>query len=283
MMAQRQRTADGLVAILNNQRDFEILQQEGWYRIPVTNAPRRWPPRWLAFYQTKIFGEDAYCVRYYGEVAQIERLPRPALFPQERPNPKSDKVYHKISLRDVKMLPQPIRSLRPRRIVFIPTTWQKLITATDFNDLFDDSPLEDNLWRSLRSWQIRAERQWMEDVGSQRFLLDFAIFCNGGKIDVETDGDSYHIGKEEGGRDNLRNNALTTAGWQVLRFSTAQIRERTADYCVPEILKTINRLDGLLDESAAPRIFYQTDTGTAEQLSLLEAGAEYGVDAELED
>lgn len=281
-MSQRQKPSDGLVAILNDQRDFEILQREGWYRIPVTNAPRRWPPRWLAFYQTKIFGEDADSVRYYGEVAKMEVLPRAALFPQERPNPKSDKVYHKISLRDVKMLPQPIRSLRPRRIVFIPTTWQKLITATEFNDLFDDSPLEDNLWHSLRSWQIRAERQWTVDVGSQRFLLDFAIFCNEGKIDVETDGDSYHIGKEEGGRDNLRNNSLATVGWQVLRFNTAQIRERTADYCVPEILKTINRLDGLQDESAAPRIFYQTDEGTAQQLSLLEGEEEYDADDALE-
>lgn len=274
-MTRRQQTSDGLVAILNDQRDFEILQREGWYRIPVNSAPRRWPPRWLAFYQTKIFGEEAYSVRYYGEVAQIERLPRSALFPHERPNPKSDKVYYKLSLRDVKTLPQPIRSHRPRRIVFIPTTWQKLIAAVEFNDLFDDSPLEDDLWRNLRSWQIRAERQWMEEVGSQRFLLDFAIFCNGGRIDVETDGDSYHIGVEEGGRDNRRNNALATAGWQVLRFNTAQIREQTAEYCVPEILKTINRLDGLQDEAAAPRLFYTTSEGMAEQLSLLEGGEEY--------
>ena len=282
-MTRKKQPSDGLVAILNNQRDFEILLREGWYRIPVRNAPRRWPPRWLAFYQTKIFGAEAYSVQYYGEVERIARLPRAALFPLERPNPKSDKIYFKLSLRDVKMLPQPIRSLRPRRIVFIPTTWQKLITATEFNDLFDDSPLEDELWASLRAWQVRAERQWTVDVDSQRFLLDFAIFCNGGKIDVETDGDSYHIGLAEGGRDNLRNNSLVTAGWQVLRFNTAQIREQTADYCVPEILKTVNRLDGLQDESAAPRLFYSTDTGTAEQLSLLESGAEYDADAESED
>ena len=213
-------------------------------------------------------------MQYFGEVARMERLPRAALFPDEPPNSKSGNVYFKLSLRDVQMLPQPIRSLRPRRIVFIPTTWQKLITATDFNDLFDDSPLEDDLWASLRAWQIRAERQWTEDVGSQRFLLDFAIFCNSGKIDVETDGDSYHIGVAEGERDNRRNNALATAGWQVLRFNTIQILEKTADYCVPEILKTINRLDGLEEEAAAPRIFYPTDGGTAQQLSLLERDEE---------
>lgn len=274
-MTRRQRPSDGLVAILNDRRDFEILQREGWYRIPVTSTPRRWPPRWLAFYQTKIFGPEAYSVRYWGEVERIEQLPRPALFPHERPNPKSGKVYHKVSLRNLQMLPQPIPSLRPRRIVFIPTTFQKLITAQEFNDLFDDSPLEDELWRSLRDWRIQAERQWTVDVGKQRFLLDFAIFCNGGQIDVETDGDTYHIGVEEGGRDNRRNNTLATAGWQVLRFNTLQIREQTAEYCVPEILKTINRLDGLEDEAAAPRLFFTTGEGTAEQLSLLEDGEEY--------
>ena len=50
-MTRIHRPSDGLVAILNDQRDFEILQREGWYRIPVSSAPRRWPPRWLAFYQ----------------------------------------------------------------------------------------------------------------------------------------------------------------------------------------------------------------------------------------
>jgi len=278
-MTRRNRPSDGLIAILNDQRDLEILQREGWYRIPIASAPRRWPPRWLAFYQTKVFAEDRYAVRYYGEVEKIERVARSALFPQEGPSPKADKVYYKVSLRDLKALPQPIFSHRPRRIVFVPTTWQKLMAATEFNDLFDESPLEDNLWQALRAWDIRAERQWRLEVGKNYFFLDFAIFCNGGRnIDVETDGDSYHIGKEEGQRDNLRNNAVATAGWQVLRFNTQQIREQTVEYCVPEILKTINRLDGLQEESAAPRLFYPTDGGMAQQLSLLEGSEEYDVD-----
>ncbi len=277
-MKRNDRPSYGLIAILNSQRDFEILQREGWYRIPVNSAPRRWPPRWLAFYQTKVFEAERYAVRYYGEVAKIERVQRAALFPHEGPNPKSDKVYYKVSLRDLKMLPQVIRSRRPRRIVFVPTTWQKFTAASEFNDLFDESPLEDDLWKALRSWDIQAERQWPLDVDKQLFALDFAIFCNAGNIDVETDGDSYHIGKEEGERDNLRNNALATAGWQVLRFNTLQIREQTAEYCVPEILKTINRLDGLQEESVAPRLFYSTAEGTAQQLSLLEGGEEYDPD-----
>ena len=30
-----------LVAVMNNQRDFQIAQEQGWYRIPVKRAPPR--------------------------------------------------------------------------------------------------------------------------------------------------------------------------------------------------------------------------------------------------
>ena len=53
-----------LVAIMNNKSDFAIAREEGWYRIPVVSADRflrsRWPPKWLAFYQTKVFEDEAY-------------------------------------------------------------------------------------------------------------------------------------------------------------------------------------------------------------------------------
>jgi len=41
-----------LVAILPNKSGLAILQEEGWYRIPVDRAPRRWPPPRLAFSPT---------------------------------------------------------------------------------------------------------------------------------------------------------------------------------------------------------------------------------------
>ena len=47
-----------LVAIVNNLKDMRIAREEGWYRIPVASVRKwlkdRWPPRWLAFYQTKV-------------------------------------------------------------------------------------------------------------------------------------------------------------------------------------------------------------------------------------
>jgi hypothetical protein len=57
-----------LVAIINNRLDFNVAYEQHWYRIPVNNAKKllkdRWPPQWIAFYQTKIFGPEAYSINY---------------------------------------------------------------------------------------------------------------------------------------------------------------------------------------------------------------------------
>ncbi|MBN1936850.1 MAG: hypothetical protein JW934_19470 [Anaerolineae bacterium] len=47
---------------MNNIADFEIVRDDHWYRIPVSSQKKwleqRWPPEWLAFYQTKTFGVE---------------------------------------------------------------------------------------------------------------------------------------------------------------------------------------------------------------------------------
>jgi len=61
------------------------------------------------------------------------------------------------------------------------------------------------------------------------------------------------VGKEKSGSDNLRDNALKTEGWRVLRFNTQQVQEQMADYCVPTVVKNINRLGGLKQASSSPK------------------------------
>ena len=55
--------------------------------------------------------------------------------------------------------------------------------------------------------------------------------------------------------DTLRDNSLKTAGWDVLRFTTLQIREELDEYTVPTILKNINRLDGIEEGNLLARRF----------------------------
>ena len=91
------------------------------------------------------------------------------------------------------------------------------------------------------------------------------------KVDIETDGDTWHAAPEQIPEDNRRNNALAALGYKVLRFTTNQVREEMAAYCVPEIVETVNRLGGVQDPHGAPRTYSNTKDGVVQQMNLFEA------------
>lgn len=252
-----EQRGDVLVAIMNNLLDLAVAQNQGWYRIPVSSVEnwlkKRWPPKWLAFYQTKLFGEQAYSVRYYAQVIDIQKAFRYQLFPNDPIDEKSQRLYFKLILSPLQQLPKPIFSRRLRRIVFIQTTWDKFTNAFDINDLYDDSPLEDRMWAAFKRLKIYAERQELVTAKDHNYFLDFAIYCALGKIDVETDGDTWHADPERIPLDNLRDNSLETVGWRVLRFNTYHIREEMDEYCIHTVTENINRLGGLEEGNFLPR------------------------------
>jgi very-short-patch-repair endonuclease len=266
---------------MNNLLDFAIARDQHWYRIPMRSVERwlkaRWPPRWLAFYQTKVFGDEAYAVNYYARVLDIRQVFRWQLFPNEPRDEKGKRRYYQLLLSSLQRLPNPILSLRQRRIIFIPTTWHKFVNAVEINDLHDESPLEDRLWAELKRLRIEAERQYFVPAKVQRYALDFAIFCDQGNMDVETDGDTWHADPARIPLDNQRDNDLTGLGWAILRFNGSQIRETTAEYCVPTILESINRLGGLTTEGIIPRMFDPDHPEGPQQLTLFESGSDYEV------
>lgn len=246
-----------LVAILNDQRDFELAHDQHWYRIPCDKAEKwiggRWPPQWLAFYQTKVFGPQSHSVVWYAEVRGLRRVRRCELFPDQQRTWKSQRYYYQLLLDPLQRRSDPILSRRYRRIVFIPTTCEKFHSASEINDLFDDSPLEDRLWLEFKRLKIAAERQEFIGLDNEHAALDFAIYCAGGKIAVETDGDTWHANPQKAAEDNLRDNALEVGGWSLLRFTTAQIMDRLNEYCIPKIVDKINALGGVDEGGQVPR------------------------------
>jgi very-short-patch-repair endonuclease len=261
-----------LVAIMNDLHDFALAQREHWYRIPVDNVRRRlkdrWPPRRLAFYQTKNFGSERYAVNYVADVLSISERSRPELFPEEPSNTKSSRRYYQLLLSPLQRLAQPILSRRWRYIIFIPTTEQKFQSAVEINDLYDESPLEDRLWAELKRRQIAAERQFWVPVGENEYFLDFAIPCSQGGLALETDGDAWHHNPAKARQDNRRDNDLQTAGWQIFHFTTRQIMEEMASYCVPIITKNIDRLGGVDEGQAIPHYIAPDTPGGLHQLNL---------------
>jgi hypothetical protein len=152
-----------LVVIVNKKLDYAILREQFWYRISVNSVEKwikeRWPPKWLAFYQTMAFGAEKHAINYFAEVIDIRGVRRWQLFPDEPRDEKSNRRYYQVFVKSVKPLPKPIYSRRFRRIIFIPTTWEKFVNASEINDLFDESSLEDKLWAEFKRYNIPAERQ----------------------------------------------------------------------------------------------------------------------------
>ncbi len=238
-----------LVAIMNNKLDLALAREQHWYRIPIGNAQKwlkgSWPPQWLAFYQTKIFGSEAFSINYYARVLEIREVFRWELFPDGPRDNKAQQRYYQLILGPLERLEPAIASSRWRRIVFIPTDWQRFIKARELNDLYHESPLADALWQELKRLRIPAERQEFVTAKGRNYALDFAVYCAKGNIDIETDGDIWHSDPQRIPLDNLRDNDLETVGRQPLRFNTRQIKEQLGDYCLPTIVENINRLGGL--------------------------------------
>jgi len=167
--------------------------------------------------------------------------------------------------------------------VFIPTTWAKFEQAEQINDLFDDSPLEDQLWSEMKRLELGAERQWVVKLRQAIYSLDFALFCKNGRLDVETDGESWHLGRERAPLDNARDNALQIDGWKVLRYNTRQIRENFQAECLRGIEAGINRLGGLSADGLVPRVFYTRGTSSVQQLTFFDGSDKnYSIESEIE-
>ena len=109
-----------LVAIMNNRRDFDIARDAGWYRIPTKYSPQSVSETAvLAFYFTRVFGDEKWGVSWYAPIRGHELVRRCDLLPDEVNHPRADAACYKLQLGPVVQLELPIYSLRWRRITFI--------------------------------------------------------------------------------------------------------------------------------------------------------------------
>lgn len=241
-----------LVALLKEPKDFKILVELKWYRIP---ADKRATPRmvkdesikYIAFYQGKPFKTDAFQIKYYAKVNQIEKLKRKELFPNEIQNIKSENYYYKISINKLNQLKIPIISRKRRIIIFINSTLNKFKKAKEINDLFLGSRIEEKMWQSLLENQIPAEREFHQKVFNQNFFIDFALFCKNIKLALECDGDKYHLAEKDVKYDKSRDNALKSKGWNVLRYTSKEINYEI-DRVITQVKDSVNQYGGIKNE-----------------------------------
>jgi hypothetical protein len=172
-----------LVAIMNNQRDFEIARDEGWYRIPQSHAPASTTEAAvLAFYFTKAFGSEKWAIHWYASVRGHELARRRDLFPGEPGHPRAEEAYYKLQLGPLMRLGQPIPSLRWRRISFIETSWDRFTAAEEINDLYTSGA--DGLYVTLKDYGLFPEREFSIREGGVAYTVDLAIPCREGIVTI---------------------------------------------------------------------------------------------------
>ena len=164
-------------------------------------------------------------------------------------------------------LASPIVTTRRRQSVFIYSDLCRLPSAVTVNDLWCDSPLEDEFWRGLKARNIPAERQWPtygQDAAPA--IFDFAVFCANEDIDIEVDGEQHHTVPDISRNDCRRDNASQLKGFRTLRFDSRRVRTDLDD-CLNDVEQMIRQCGGL-ERAAAPADAVLNAPGRPSQLPL---------------
>ena len=148
-----------LVAVVTQARDLARAQAEGWYRLPLAHAPPRLGCEVLALYQTGAWGAEGRCVRWWGWVQGMRVRRRRELLPDEADHPRADDLYLCFDLGPLRALGRPVPARRLRRVVFIPTTWGRLVQADDVAQL----------------WPRPARRQALAQALQREALMEAAL------------------------------------------------------------------------------------------------------------
>jgi hypothetical protein len=150
-----------LVAFLPSPRDLEIARVLGWYRIPLRTAPRVVAVDYLAFYQPATFGDDhKWCIEQFAPVKGHELVTRQQLFKDEAE--KADEEYFKITLGPLEELPQPLPAGNWKRLTFLYTTGDRLLSARTIDDLGVHDEERSVLFRALRE-RAKERQQYSAD------------------------------------------------------------------------------------------------------------------------
>lgn len=174
-----------LVAYVGRPSDFDIIRNEGWYRIPQDFAPKGLHAEYLAFYFGRRFGDEKWAIHYYARQVGHELARRRDLLPDEPDHPRAEAIYYKVQLGPLQKLAQPIVSLRWRRITFVHTTWDRFHDAAEINDLFiEGGPYVDRLYATLKERGIPSERDYRVDEAHPEYVVALSVPTRDGRIDV---------------------------------------------------------------------------------------------------
>jgi len=230
-----------LVGIVPRVSDFEIANRERWYRIPWSVIESWVTPGYIAFYFGQAFGGDAGTIRYYAQVHHAEVLKRIDLFPNQPRHPRAHMDYVRVHLDAPEERSEPITSRRQRRVVLLPTTWERFMTAEDLNDLYRGDEEEEVFYGRMVEQDLKPERAYYVRGANAYYLTDYAFHCRSRNLHVDVEQST--VGQ--------RGNSLRLArpdeaieppgGWSAMRLSRFDMTRRTEE--------SVRRVRELVDAS----------------------------------
>ncbi len=226
-----------LVAVVNNQADLCRAASEGWYRIPQRRAPRRTGADYLAFYQTGAFGSEseARAISYYAAIRRYRLLPRAALLPDEPDHPRAEEYYFRIDIGPLLRLAQPIPATSFRRLTFIHTTLERLLTAQNVTELKLEREPFHALWNALRANRLKP----LSNRLAGDWPVDIALRVRSGYLGIRLE-DTNDVRE-----------AAPPDRWTILRIPDSHIVSDLQG-CLREIGRALIDLGGALDSKPGP-------------------------------
>lgn len=153
MFDSTQQTTQLLVCIVTRPAEMQHIREQGCYRIPLQHAPRGLAVSYLAFYLTAAFGKQRWAIHEYAEVLSVSIARRCEILPEQADHPRAQQRYLRYSLGPLQALAVAVPSRRLRRITFIPTSLEQLLSARDVSEL----------WQSRSA--LGAEALWAAGIG----------------------------------------------------------------------------------------------------------------------
>lgn len=246
---------DTLIAALHSEADLETAASRGWMILPLSGGRlpeivRSGRLRYVAFYHGSLFSSTPFTVGEYAKATDVqvvcrkECLPLPGNEKQEALfRTRAEQEVLRISFSGLTVLDNPIVSNKERHFSYIETTHEKLRQATELNELFYETVAEETLWNEFRKRKIAAERRYPVQLRQGRLILDFAIFCKYGRINVECKGE-YFDEAAGGPSDAERSHLLHSRGWTVVAVTPDDVFYDTEDVMIL-ITDLIERFGGL--------------------------------------
>lgn len=154
-----------LIAFMPSPRDLELARLLGWYRIPLRTAPKDVAVDYLAFYQPATLGEGhKWRIEFFAPVLGHELVTRADVFADEAKGPRALEEYFKLQLGPSQELPQPIPAGKWKRLTFLYSTGERLLSAEMIDGLSVQDEERQVLWRALRERAQQAQAYGAGDL-----------------------------------------------------------------------------------------------------------------------